>query len=254
MQARLGGGRSQLGRFQAEDRLRPRLRVPRRERLPAVCALCAEAFQPSIAKHLRRVERSAPIHEEVEQKVWDALLVGGTDGPKLATYAGRGSLGGWIGISAQRIALMMLRHERAESRARNEVAARNRLATDDPEMASIKERYRTQFQEAVGAAIATLDDRDRTIYRMHLVDGVTLERIGKAYGVTHPTVMRWLDRARERLVEEAKRRLRETLPCRRGSSSSIARLLALRPARSQRLSVSSPRRCNRTGFGQGRAL
>ena len=182
-------------------------------------------IRPILVGYLKRVERSAPILEEVEQRLWDALFVGGLEGPKLATYAGRGSLGAWIGISAQRIALMMQRHERAELRARNEVAARGRVVGADPEIAAIKDRYRAQFQEAVTAAVATLDARDTTLYRMHLVEGLTLERIAKAYQVTHPTVLRWLEKARKRILEETKARLRDMLPVSSGEFDSIARLL-----------------------------
>jgi RNA polymerase sigma-70 factor (ECF subfamily) len=191
----------------------------------AAIAQLREAYRPVIARYLKRVGHSASIVEEVEQQLWDAVFVGGDAGPKLASYAGRGPLGGWLGISAQRIALMTLRHEQAENRARNEVAARGRLVAEDPQLAAIKQRYRAQFQDAVDAAIATLDDRDKTLYRMHLVDGLTLESIAKVYGVTHPTIMRWLDRARLRLLDEAKRRLREALAVSSNEFDSIARLL-----------------------------
>jgi hypothetical protein len=60
---------------------------------------------------------------------------------------------------------------------------------------------------------------------MHLVDGLTLERIAKVYGVTHPTIMRWLEHARQRVLDEAKRRLREVLPVSSTEFDSIARLL-----------------------------
>jgi RNA polymerase sigma-70 factor (ECF subfamily) len=191
----------------------------------AAIAKLREAYRPVVVRYLKRIGHSESILEDVEQRLWDAIFVGGDAGPKLAVYAGRGPLGGWVGISAQRIALMTLRHEQAESRARNEVAARGRLAAEDPQMAAIKQRYRAQFQGAVDAAISTLDDRDKTLYRMHLVDGLTLERIAKVYGVTHPTILRWLERARQRVLEEAKRRLREVLAVSSNEFDSIARLL-----------------------------
>jgi RNA polymerase sigma-70 factor, ECF subfamily len=78
--------------------------------------------RPFIVRYLRRIGNASAILEDVEQRLWDAILVGALKGPKLATYSGRGSLGSWIGVSAQRIALMVLRHERAETRARHEVA------------------------------------------------------------------------------------------------------------------------------------
>jgi RNA polymerase sigma-70 factor (ECF subfamily) len=120
---------------------------------------------------------------------------------------------------------MELRHEKAESRARNEVAARARLTADDPELSAIKERFREQFHNAFAVAIQTLTDRDRTLYRMHLVDGLTLEQIGKVYGVHHTTVLRWLNVARARVLEEAKSLLRAGLQVSSGEFDSIARLL-----------------------------
>jgi RNA polymerase sigma-70 factor (ECF subfamily) len=184
-----------------------------------------EMSRPVLVRYLSRIGNAHLLFEEVEQRLWDSVLVGAVDGPRLATYAGRGPLGSWLGVSAQRIALMELRHERAESRARNEVAARARLTADDPELAAIKERFRDKFQEAFAVAIQTLTDRERTVYRMHLVDGLTLEQIAKAYGVHHTTVLRWLSAARARVLEEAKRRLRAELPVSSGEFDSIARLL-----------------------------
>jgi RNA polymerase sigma-70 factor (ECF subfamily) len=192
---------------------------------PRAVALLRETQQPVLARYLKRVGPSAPALEEVEQRLWDALFVGGPEGPKLATYSGRGPIGAWVGISAQRIALMMLRHDRAESRARSEIAARGRLADVDPELAAIKDRYRAEFQQAVDQAIAALDGRDKVLYRMHLVEGLTLERMAKAYGVSHPTIIRWLDRARNKVLDEVKRLLREALPVSTDEFDSIARLL-----------------------------
>jgi RNA polymerase sigma-70 factor (ECF subfamily) len=192
--------------------------------VPGAVAELRKAYEPIIATYLKRVGGASSIREEVSQRLWDSLLVGGEDGPKLATYAGRGALGGWIGICAQRIALMMMRHEQAESRARNEAAARHRLIGADPEIAAIKERYREPFEAAVDAALATLDERDRALYLLHLVEGLTLERIGKVYSVSHTTVRRWLDDARERVLQVAKRHLRQSVAVSTAEFDSIARL------------------------------
>jgi RNA polymerase sigma-70 factor (ECF subfamily) len=192
----------------------------------AAVARLRELGRSAVARYLGRIGGASEIREEIEQRLWDGVLVGAPRGPKLATYSGRGALSSWIGVSAQRIALMELRHERAETRARQEAAARGRLANDDPELAAIKERFRERFQGAVAAALGTLEDREKTLYRMHLVDGQTLESIGKVYNVHHTTVLRWLAAARERVVEEAKRRLRAELDVSTSEFESLARLLA----------------------------
>jgi RNA polymerase sigma-70 factor (ECF subfamily) len=190
----------------------------------AIAQLRAKS-KPVLARYLSRIRNAKANFEEVEQRLWDAVLVGGESGPKLGTYAGRGALGAWIGVSAQRIALMSLRHELAETRARREIAARAHLSDDDPEMVAIKARFRPQFHAAVEAALSRLDDRGKTLYRMHLVEGHTLEHIARAYGVHHTTVLRWLDAAHERVLDDAKRELRATLPVSSGEFDSIARLL-----------------------------
>jgi RNA polymerase sigma-70 factor (ECF subfamily) len=181
--------------------------------------------RPVLARHLARIRGAKAIFDEVEQQLWNGAFVGGVEGPKLASYTGRGALGSWVGVSGQRIALMILRHERVEARARQEAAAQRDLIGDDPELGAIKERFRRQFQESLEAALAALDDRDKTLYRMHLVDGLSLVHIAKVYGVHHTTVVRWVAAARERIVDEAKRHLRATLPVSSGEFASIARML-----------------------------
>jgi RNA polymerase sigma-70 factor len=120
---------------------------------------------------------------------------------------------------------MILRHERAEARAREEAVAQRNLVSEDPELGAVCERYREQFQAAVEAALATLDDRAKRVFRMYFVDGLPALQIAKAYDVHHESVRRWVSAAREHVVEEAKRQLRRDLPLSSGEFDSIARLL-----------------------------
>jgi RNA polymerase sigma-70 factor (ECF subfamily) len=182
-------------------------------------------YSPRIARYVRRFGATGPFLDEVEQRLWDALLLGAEGGPRLARYEGRGALDRWIGVSAQRIALMMMRHEDVEERTREAIAAEAQLIPRDPELDAIKGRYRAHFERAIGAAFSTLDARDKVVYRMHLVDGLTLDRIGKAYGVHHTTVLRWLEAARERVLDEAKRHLRAELALSPDEFESLVRLL-----------------------------
>lgn len=192
---------------------------------PIASQLIREICAPAIERSLRRISKTHSIAEDVAQRLWDTLFVGAGDGPTLAAYAGRGPVASWVAVSALRMALMTLRHERAEIRARQEAAVQHRLVTSDPEMAAIKDRYREQFQRAVEGAFEALDARDKMIYSMHFVDGLTLERIGAAYGVHHTTVIRWLRGARQKVIEGSKERLRETVPLDSGEFESLARLM-----------------------------
>ena len=181
--------------------------------------------KPILKRHLTRIPGGKVFSDEVEQQLWRSLLVGSGDGPKLASYAGRGAIVRWIAVSGQRIALMILRHERVEARVRQEAAAQRNLVSDDPELRAIKARFREQLQAALDGALEGLDDREKTIYRMHLVDDLPIVHIAKVYGVHHATILRWLSSARERIVDDAKRRLRATLPVSSEEFDSIVRLL-----------------------------
>jgi RNA polymerase sigma-70 factor (ECF subfamily) len=175
----------------------------------AIAALRA-LQRPVLAGYLRRIDGSKPFVDDIEQRMWDGALVGTAEAPpKLATYAGGGPLAGWLGISAQRLALMLLRHEGAEGRAHKGAAAEVGRVAVDPELAFVKGQLRDSFQTAVSKALESLGDRERMIYRMHLIDGLALDRIAKVYGVSQSTVSRWLTGARETVMTEAQRLLHE---------------------------------------------
>src|SRR6185503_15846473 len=142
--------------------------------------------RPVVIAYLRNIDRAPAFVDEVEQRLWDAALVGSAaTPPKLATYTGHGALAGWVGIVAQRIALSMRRHENAGERAVAGAAAQAALFVQDPELAFIKGRMRTDFQRALSQALGTLEDRERMIYRLHLIDGLTVETIARMYSVSH---------------------------------------------------------------------
>jgi RNA polymerase sigma-70 factor (ECF subfamily) len=192
-------------------------------RVPGAIERLRDVHRPNVQRQARKTSDGAEFVDEVEQRLWDTLFVGGGT-PRLATYSGTGPLERWIAVSAQRIAFMLVRHESAETRARDAIA-HDGLVSADPELAAIKELYREPVQRAVEAAIAKLDPREKMIYRMHLVDGLSMEQIGRAYQVHQTTISRWLSDARERVIEGAKQRLRAELDLPPQELDSLMRLL-----------------------------
>jgi RNA polymerase sigma-70 factor, ECF subfamily len=181
----------------------------------------------ALAGYLRNIDTSPSFVEEVEQRLWDAALIGTVNAaPKLASYAGRGPLGAWIGVAAQRIALTIRRNDAAEARARGHVAVEANLVTGDPELAFVKQHLRKPFQRAIVEALRSLDDRQRMIYTLHVIDGVTIERIGVMYGVNRSTVTRWMASARDAIIAAARRLLRDQMQLSAEEFESLARLLS----------------------------
>jgi RNA polymerase sigma-70 factor, ECF subfamily len=142
---------------------------------------------------------------EIVQHVRHRLLVadpGRT--PGLAQYAGRGSLEGWIRVAAARIALNLLRGRKRDAAAREAAAALGPIELS-PELRLIKERFREPMERATERAFASLPDDQRDILRLHVLDGLTLEELGRLYDVHASTVSRWLARIRDKIATDTRR-------------------------------------------------
>jgi RNA polymerase sigma-70 factor (ECF subfamily) len=191
----------------------------------------AEAFRalcrPAIEKFARGVDAAPTFVDEVEQALHAKLLVGAEgQPPRLAGYAGRGPLIGWVGIAAQRTALSLRRGETAQARARKHAMEEQRALAQDAELAYLKRRYRTEFESAFSNAVAALTDRERAVMRLHLAANVTLDAIAAMYQVNSSTISRWLQAARERLTADTEKQLRKRLRLTATELESLARVLA----------------------------
>jgi RNA polymerase sigma-70 factor (ECF subfamily) len=176
---------------------------------PAVDKL-RQSCWPLALKYLRPF-REASI-DDVAQELWNALLFGEPGKyPKLQSYSGKGPLGAFVGITAQRLALMRLRRDGADARLAGRAAAEINALASDPELAFIKDQHRDSFQEVLKVALQSLDDRARMVLRMYLIDGLSVDRIAKVYGVSQSSVSRWLAKARDAVLDETRRLLSEKL-------------------------------------------
>lgn len=167
---------------------------------------------------------------EVEQQLVAGLLVGSAAAPaRIGSYAGKAPLDRWLGVAAQREALMWLREHRTEARARNRAAAEPAAGgNSDPEMAFLKDRYRGDFEQALKESLARLPERERTLLRLHIVNGVRVEKIGQMFAVSQPTASRWLAAARETLLDDIKATLGNRLGASSQELASLAGMVASR--------------------------
>jgi len=157
--------------------------------------------------------KSPDLRGEIRQRVLDILLVGTAETPpKIASYGGQGPLDSWTAVVAQRQLATVLRKDASEQRAREGAGVEMALlGALQPEAAFAKQRYRAEFERALADALAVLDERDRLLLRLQLVSQISVENIGKMYGVSQATASRWLASARERVQGEVLRVLRERL-------------------------------------------
>jgi RNA polymerase sigma-70 factor (ECF subfamily) len=167
---------------------------------------------------------------EVSQLVRRRLLVAeGEAAPRIAEYRGRGSLAKFVQAVVVRQALNLLQADARHAPARGDLALlETPSGGDDPEVASIKQRYRAEFKEAFAAAMASLDDASRNALRLHYLDGLTLAELGALHGWSVPTASRRLAAARATLLEATRALMAERLKLSPPELDSVLRLIESR--------------------------
>lgn len=170
----------------------------------------------------RRLDPSPAFASEVRQAVRVRLLVVDGGPARIHEYAGRGPLGGWLGVVALRVALNLKRSTR---RTDHEILDELMGGTDDPALQHLKTMYRAEFREALEAALAALPDRQRALLRLVYVDGLRLVELGRLYQVHETTAARWVQRAAAEVADAVRQRLTTKLAVSPASLDSIARLV-----------------------------
>jgi RNA polymerase sigma-70 factor, ECF subfamily len=180
--------------------------------LPAAHVALDTRFLPKVDAAVARVERSGDGAAEVRQRLRERLLTSKEGRPAhIADYQGTGPLAAWLRAAAVRTALNFRRSALRRTQAEEKVLVEGAVTGGDLELDYLRQRHQADFRAALAEALAALPTRERTVLRLHFVEGVSLERIGAMYQTHKSTVSRWLARAREDVLTEVRRRLAERL-------------------------------------------
>jgi len=159
--------------------------------------------------------------QQVRQKLLVALAI--------KDYGGRGQLSKYVQAVAARTALNLLQaNKRHAPLLGDEALLEAPSGADDPELAAIKLRFRTEFKEAFAAAMATLDDTSRNALRLHHLDGLTLANIGALYEWSVPTASRRIAAARASLLAATRTIMADRLRLNASELDSVLRLIESR--------------------------
>ncbi|MHA7629570.1 sigma-70 family RNA polymerase sigma factor [Corallococcus sp. M7] len=177
--------------------------------LPTALAHFERQHIPAARQALARRGIAPDVVDEALQRLRERLLLHRPDGPpRMAEYDGRGPLEAWVRTVALRLAMTELR-ERAARPA--EALLPTLLPAGDASFAALKHRHHADIEAAIASALASLEPRQRTILRLHLVENVGVEDIGRVHGVSRATMTRWLKDARDTLAERTHAELRRRL-------------------------------------------
>lgn len=199
--------------------------------LAAACAAQEPTAHAAFDDILVEVDRAgastrAPreLVDDVKQLLRVQLLVAQPGRPPgILGYRGKGPLRGWVRITATR---ELVRHLRKRAReAPIEAAFDAALGSVDPALDMLKAEYRVEFASALQDAIGDLTAEDRTLLRQQIVDRLSIDEVGAAFGVHRATAARWLTRARGALVGATHKRLAERLKVPVSEIDSVIRLV-----------------------------
>ena len=170
----------------------------------------ATAFSAELAK-AHKVGRARGVDgSDLRQQLLERLLVGRAGAPpRIASYAGQGSLRSWVRVAATRVSFDVQRRLwQVETGLRSGVEA---VADGDAELAYLRAHYREAFAVAFGKAVDRLSDRQRSLLRLNVVHGVSGTGIADMFGVHRATAKRWLAGARQTLLDTIRTLLKAEL-------------------------------------------
>lgn len=148
-----------------------------------------------VAPALRSIASHSAGIDEALQLVREKLLVPVDGALRLESYSGHGPLGGWLRVSALRVAISEKRRQRPELSADEDLEAMLDLAPN-AEIKVLAREASGDLRAALSQAIAAQPARIRAVLRMYYVSNHGVEDIGRVYNVHASTVSRWLAKAR----------------------------------------------------------
>lgn len=173
---------------------------------------------------LRRTGAAASLIDElIDELPFELLEPRAGAQPRLAAYAGRGPLAGWLRVVAVRT--LVDRRRRGGVQLDDGVLEELAAAELGPELTMLRLRYRDELAAAVIAAVAALEPRQRLLLRQHYLDGLGIDQLAALHGIHRATAARRLAALREELAVAVRGRLVAKLGIGDGTLDSIVRLV-----------------------------
>jgi RNA polymerase sigma-70 factor (ECF subfamily) len=143
---------------------------------------------------------------------------------RIGKFRGQGPLQAWVRVCAVRTALGLVSSRDQQPRD-DELALEHLVAPEgDQEVSAIKSQYRQAFQAALARCFAALAPRQKTLLRMHFLDGMSIDVMAVVFGVHRATVARRLVAIRRQVLEDISKELALDL---RATSSELSQLVRL---------------------------
>lgn len=172
---------------------------------PGAHRLFEDHFLSQVPRFVSRFRLAPHLLDEVRQRVRMKQLLGAQ--PGLSRYRGRGPLGGWVRTTAVRVASdVATQREQVITDSHRDLLDVWAAFDDGPEARTIKNFYRDKLTLALQDSLAALDAREKTLLRLHVIDQLSIDVIGRTFRVHRATAARWLAAIRRRVLDDLRAR------------------------------------------------
>lgn len=196
---------------------------------PRAIELVRSVLASEVSFASRKTTASADQLAEVTANLSRIVFVDEGERPAaLRNYSGRGELKSYLRVIAMREVMRVVNRDRREVAVDDSELFDRLVPASDPEISILRAQYREIVDEAMRAAVATLDERGRALLRYAFVDSWNVDRIGELYDVHRATAARWVAAVREQLGDEIRKQLAKRLRVRADEVDSIVRLVQSR--------------------------
>jgi RNA polymerase sigma-70 factor (ECF subfamily) len=216
----------------------------------AIARLEARYF-PLVSTALARMRLPRHAGDEVLQWLRAHLFLAHRNGRRGITgfHGGRGTLAAWLSVIAVREAYRLVQRERRDAGNGDGELMRRASGERDVERQYACKWSQAAFERAFVLALAQLTDREKSLLRLHYLDGMTLPQLATVYRTHRATAVRWVAAARQRLLDRTRAMLADELHVPFSDCDSIIRaareeleltfhrLFATRPGAAQGMGV-----------------
>jgi RNA polymerase sigma-70 factor (ECF subfamily) len=146
----------------------------------------------------------------------------------LRAYSGRGDLKSYLRVIATRELVRVVNRGRREVGIDDDTLIDRLVPASDPEISILRAQYREVVDDAMRAALKTLNERNRALLCYAFIDGMNVDEVGRVYNVHRATAARWIAAAREELGTAIRDALAVRLKITVDEVDSIVRLVQSR--------------------------
>jgi RNA polymerase sigma-70 factor (ECF subfamily) len=194
-------------------------------RIPEAVRIFEAMLSGEVAAALRHMRLQPSAIDEVCQMTREKLLVGAAGhAPRIAEYAGRGTLRGWTRVVITRTALNALRDQKREVPLEEALLDQRAPDTRDPELLCLRDRFGIALDRALECAMGRLTDDERLLLRQRFVDGLTTEQLARFHRRHRITMVRRLHGVLRALRARTEALLASDVGCGHSTAVSIVNL------------------------------